>query len=156
MLSRSTLLFCVRTEGGKNTVCLSFRLPKFFQYWHWLGWDDRWHSTSDFRTRRYLQTLMAVLTQICFDHIPAKKSSRKYTAMIPRHRRILIQKRRKLIIKLESTTLEDRKSKIRDQLIKIEQWNYCKITEEATSSDGNKNKSKVFLLQNNLLLPRQM
>ena len=67
-----------------------------------------------------LERMMAALTQICFDHIPARKSSRKCTTKIPRHRRILMRKRRKLFVKLESSTLENRKSKIRQQLIKIE------------------------------------
>ena len=63
---------------------------------------------------------MGTLIEICLKHIPARKSARKCQTKIPRHRRILMRKRRKLMIKLESTSIENRKLKIRDKLIKIE------------------------------------
>ena len=80
--------------------------------------DSEAYKTLDPNAK--LQWLMGILIEICLKHIPARKSAKKYQTKIPRHRRILMRKRRKLMIKLESTSIENRKLKIRDKLIKIE------------------------------------
>ena len=67
-----------------------------------------------------LTKFMEILTDVCFKYIPLKKSSRKNTTKIPRDRRILMRKRRKLYCRMESCSSKVKKEKIREKLIKVE------------------------------------
>ena len=67
-----------------------------------------------------LNRLLAILIEVAYKHVPVKTSSRKVTTRIPRKRRILMRKRRKLSIQLEEATSQVRQKKIRDKLISIE------------------------------------
>ena len=67
-----------------------------------------------------LNRLLAILIEVAYKHVPVKTTSRKSTTRIPRARRILMRKRRKLSNKLEVATSPAWKKKIRDKLISIE------------------------------------
>ena len=67
-----------------------------------------------------LDRLLTVLIEICYKHVPARKTARKSSTHIPRHRRILMRKRRKLTEQMETTNSDARKAKIRDKLVAIE------------------------------------
>ena len=67
-----------------------------------------------------LQQLMDILVEVCYKHVPARKSSRKNSTQIPRHRRILMRKRRKFSLKLERSTSDSRKVQLKQKLIQIE------------------------------------
>ena len=68
-----------------------------------------------------LDALMKVMIEVAYKHVPAKKSSRRGNhSKIPRERRILIRKRRKLLNRMEGVTTDKLKEKIRRKLIQIE------------------------------------
>ena len=67
-----------------------------------------------------LARFLKILADTCFKYIPLKKSSKKCSTKIPRDRRILMRKRRKLSIQMESNSSRVKKEKIREKLIKIE------------------------------------
>ena len=67
-----------------------------------------------------LDRLLAILIDISYKYVPIRNSARKGTTHIPRHRRILMRKRRKLTIQMENTLSPTQKSKIRDKLVTIE------------------------------------
>ena len=64
--------------------------------------------------------LIKILTDVLYKHIPARKSVKKIGTKIPRDRRILMRKRRKLTAQLESTSSPTHKAKIREKLITTE------------------------------------
>ena len=67
-----------------------------------------------------LDRLLAILIDISYKYVPVRNSARKRTTHIPRHRRILMRKRRKLTIQMENTLSLTQKSKIREKLVTIE------------------------------------
>ena len=67
-----------------------------------------------------LQKLLDILFEICVKHVPVRKTARKNPTFIPRHRRILMRKRRKITIKYEDATSQACKAKLREKLVKIE------------------------------------
>ena len=67
-----------------------------------------------------LDALMKVMIEVAYKHVPAEKSSRRGNhSKIPRERRILIKRRRKLLNRIEGVTTDQLKEKIRRKLIQI-------------------------------------
>ena len=76
---------------------------------------------SSLSPNEHLQQLMDILIDVAYKYVPCKKSSTRGShTKIPRARRILMRKRRKLIEKLEKSTGEKMKDSIRKKLIQIE------------------------------------
>ena len=67
-----------------------------------------------------LQKLLDILIEVCKKYVPVRKTSKKNTTFIPRHRRILMRKRRKITSQYENTTSNTRIVKLREKLVKIE------------------------------------
>ena len=67
-----------------------------------------------------LDRLLTVLIEICYKHVPARKTASKSRTRIPRHRRILMRKRLKLTEKMETTNSDTCRAKIGDKLVVIE------------------------------------
>ena len=68
-----------------------------------------------------LDRFLSILTEVAYKHVPCKISSAgKPTTQIPRARRILMRKRRKLTNQSEFATSPARKEKIRNKLVSIE------------------------------------
>ena len=68
-----------------------------------------------------LDALMKILIEVAYKFVPAKKSSRKNNhSKIPRDRRILMKKRRKLTARMETITSTNQMKKVREKLIQIE------------------------------------
>ena len=67
-----------------------------------------------------LDKFMSILIDVCHKFVPTKRSARKAATQIPRDRRILMRKRRKLHIQMESATTQSKQSKIREKLVKVE------------------------------------
>ena len=67
-----------------------------------------------------LQQLMDILVEVCYKHVPVRKSSRNNPTQIPRQRRKLMRKRRKFSLQLESSTSDSRKVQLKQKLILIE------------------------------------
>ena len=67
-----------------------------------------------------LDKFMTILIEICHEFIPAKTSARKATTKIPRDRRILMRKRRKLQLQFESANTAAHREKIREKLVSTE------------------------------------
>ena len=69
----------------------------------------------------HLARLMEILIAVAYKFVPCKKSAKRGShTKIPRNRRILMRKRRKLIDKANLATTESKKEEIRNKLIKIE------------------------------------
>ena len=76
---------------------------------------------SDLSPNEHLEVLMKILVDIAYKFVPAKKSSiRGPGTKIPRHRRILMRKRRKLVDQSKSASSDKHRDKIKAKLIKIE------------------------------------
>ena len=86
-----------------------------------------------------LARFLKILADICFKYIPLKKSSKKCSTKIPRDRRILMRKRRKLSIQMESNSSIVKKEKIREKLIKIE------LLLQASHADARDRKEKLAI-----------
>ena len=87
-----------------------------------------------------LDQLMKILVEVAYELIPAKKSCRKGPhTKIPRERRILMRKRRKLIQKYSATSSDNHKEKIRKKLIQIE------ITLQKSHQKGLERKEQLAL-----------
>ena len=68
-----------------------------------------------------LSAYMKIFTEVSYKFVPAKKTSRRGSiTKIPRERRILMRKRRKLMQRLECVSAQKQKDKIREKLIKVE------------------------------------
>ena len=67
-----------------------------------------------------LEKFMSILIDVCHKYIPTKSSTRKAATQIPRDRRILMRKRRKLHIQMESAATQSKQSKIREKLVRVE------------------------------------
>ena len=68
-----------------------------------------------------LSAYMKIFIEVCYKFVPAKKTSRRGSfTKIPRERRILMRKRRKLMQRLECVSSKKQKNKIREKLIKVE------------------------------------
>ena len=64
---------------------------------------------------------MKILIDVAYKYVPCKKSARSGShTKIPRHRRILMRKRRKLFDQLKQAKSEVKQENIKDRLIKIE------------------------------------
>ena len=69
----------------------------------------------------HLQKLMDILIDVAYKYIPAKKTARKGShTRIPRERRILMRKRRKLMDRFNQSTSDKKKESIKNKLVKIE------------------------------------
>ena len=69
----------------------------------------------------HLTQIMKILIDVAYKFVPCKKSVKKGSGTkIPRHRRILMRKRRKLICQSNEATSEKKKEKVKAKLIKIE------------------------------------
>ena len=68
----------------------------------------------------HLERLMKILIDVAYKFVPAKKSAKQGNTKIPRHRRILMRKRRKLFDKLNQETSEPKRASLRSKLVKIE------------------------------------
>ncbi len=96
-----------------------------------------------------LDRLLAVLIEIAYKYVPVRNTARKPTTYIPRHRRILMRKRRKLTEQMETTKSDARKTKIREKLVSIELLLQKSHTEARTRKErlavkAIKNNSKFF------------
>ena len=79
--------------------------------------EDFSHLTPN----EHLARLMEILIEVAYKFVPCKKSAKRGShTKIPRCRRILMRKRRKLMDKSNQATSEIKKEKIRNKLIKIE------------------------------------
>ena len=67
-----------------------------------------------------LDAIMQILIDVAYRYVPAKKTSKRNITQIPRERRILMRKRRKLQTKLKSCSTTQKMEKIRKKLVKIE------------------------------------
>ena len=68
-----------------------------------------------------LEKIMKILTEVAYQYVPAKKTSRRGSfTKIPRERRILMRKRRKLLKQLDLATSPRKKDKITDKLVYVE------------------------------------
>ena len=77
--------------------------------------NDR--DLNDLQPNERLSAFMKIFTEVAFQFVPAKKTSRKGSfTKIPRERRILMRKRRKLQVKYQSLPTQ----KLREKLIQIE------------------------------------
>ena len=105
-----------------------------------------------------LERLLEVLLEICLIYIPTKKTSKKCSTRIPRHRRILMRKRRKLNLKFEAATSDSQKEKIKGKLVKIELLLQTSHTEARERKEKQLRPTPVFFspMQSNLQLPRQI
>ena len=87
-----------------------------------------------------LDSLMQLLTSIAFQFVPAKKTSRGGNTKIPRDRRILMRKRRKLLDRYnDPATGHKFRDKAREKLIKIE------ILLQKSHHDGMKRREQLAL-----------
>ena len=124
----STPLLCEHSdEEEKPTFTSAFDSLNFFSN------DIDWESmSSEIKTLTHtdefsslhpnerLDRLLAILIEIAYKYVPAKKTTKKVTTKIPRERRILMRKRRKLTKQLELSENSSRKEKIKDKLLSIE------------------------------------
>ena len=67
-----------------------------------------------------LQRLLHILLEVCAKYVPVRRTSKKMSTFIPRHRRILMRKRRKITTQYENAPSNTRKIKLREKLVKIE------------------------------------
>ena len=87
-----------------------------------------------------LDQLMKILVDVAYKYVPAKRSSRNGPhTKIPRERRILMRKRRKLIQKFGTTSSQKCKEKTRKKLIQIE------IMLQKSHQEGLKRKEQLAL-----------
>ena len=126
----STPLLCNTPEEEKEKPPLlsAFDNLNFFSN------DIQWEAMSNEITHRFesedlsslppkehLEKLMKILIDVAYKFVPLKNSTRRGShTKIPRERRILMRKRRKLMIQFEQSTEDRRKEKIREKLIQIE------------------------------------
>ncbi len=126
----STPLLCntSKEEKEKPPLLSAFDNLNFFSN------DIQWEEMSTEITRRFesedlsnlpptehLEKLMVILIDVAYKFVPLKNSARRGShTKIPRERRILMRKRRKLMIQLEKSTTDRRKEKIREKLVQIE------------------------------------
>ena len=96
--------------------------------------DIKWDEMSAEITRRFdsedlstlpptehLGKLMAILIEVAYKFVPVKKSARRgASTKIPRERRILMRKRRRLMNQLEKSPTDSKKEKIKEKLVQIE------------------------------------
>ena len=86
-----------------------------------------------------LHKLLDILYEVCLKYVPSRKTSKKNSTQIPRHRRILMRKRRKLSIQLENTTSDKRRLKVREKLVKIE------LLLQASHAEAKERKEKLAI-----------
>ena len=80
-----------------------------------------WQSNlADESPDQMLDILMSVILNSSSKHVPLKKSTTKSFSKIPRERKLLMRKRRKLQEQLIKTSSEIRKSNIKHKLVNIE------------------------------------
>ena len=125
--------------------------------------DIEWEKMSDELLNRFkdeelsilspndhLRKVMEVLIDVAYKHIPTKRTARKGShTRIPRERRILMRKRRKLMEKLSQSTTEMKKESIKNKLVKIElllQKSHidCRSRREQLAVKAIKTNSKYF------------
>ena len=83
--------------------------------------DVNWESEFDNITpEHHLQKLLKILLYYCRKYIPIKKSFNKNGYRIPRDRRILMRRRRKLVKRLSHTFSPKRLNEIKENLTEIE------------------------------------
>ena len=68
-----------------------------------------------------VKKFIEITNQVCLQHVPLRKTSSKHINKVPRDRKILMRRRRKLNLQISNTkTLLERKVKLRQSLIQIE------------------------------------
>ncbi len=79
-------------------------------------------NLSDLAPKEHYEKLIKILTDVAYKYVPAKRAAKKGPqTKIPRERRILMRKRRKLMDQLNHLSTSERKSeKIHNKLIQIE------------------------------------
>ena len=82
-----------------------------------VNWTDEF---NDLLPDEMLDRFMQILIGICTKHVPVRKSSIKSFSKIPRDRRILMKKRRKLSKQLSSAATKQSREKIEQKLVEIE------------------------------------
>ena len=98
----------------------------------------------------HLQRLMEILIDVAYKYIPTKKTARKGSnSRIPRERRILMRKRRKLMDRYNQSTSEKKKDSIKNKLVKIEillqkSHTDCRDRKEQLALKAIKTNSKYF------------
>ena len=123
LFSKTSLTEEDKPERSSPFDCLNF-------YSNDIDWEGMSEAISDRLNNASLQNLhpnerlgayMKIFTEVAFRFVPAKKTSRcgSFTK-IPRERRILMRKRRKLLQRLESLSSSKPIEKIREKLIKVE------------------------------------
>ena len=76
---------------------------------------------SSLTPNEHLEQLMTILIDVAYKFVPCKRSTTRGTkTKIPRERRILMRKRRKLTEQFDGSTTEKKKESIRKKLIQIE------------------------------------
>ena len=99
-----------------------------------------------------LSTFLALCGAICEQHIPLKVDADVPKKKIPRQRRILIRKRRKLSKQADSLKISlQRRQHIKKQLIQLEKeiiqsYQSCQQYQEEKAIKAIKKNSKFFIL----------
>ena len=100
-------------------------------------------DTEDFSSlspNEHLKQLMKILIDVAYKFVPCKRSARRGAhTQIPRARRILMRKRRKLMDKLNQSVSETKKEEIRAKLVKIE------LLLQKSHSEGRSRKEQLAL-----------
>ena len=79
------------------------------------------HAISNLQPDEMLIKIMQVILEVCNKYVPLRKSLYKNgKSKIPRDRRILMRKRRKITLKLKSASTKEKKEKLERKLINIE------------------------------------
>ena len=155
----STPLMCGATiDEEELTPLLSpFNSLNFFSN------DIKWEQMSDELLNRFeaedlsilapndhLQKIMKIFIDVAYKFIPTKRTAKKGSGTrIPRERRILMRKRRKLMDRFSQSSCEKKKESIRNKLVKIElllQKSHadCRSRKEQLAVKAIKTNSKYF------------
>ena len=100
-------------------------------------------DSEDFSTlppKEHLDKIVEILTEVAYEFVPAKRTAKHGShTKIPRERRILMRKRRKLMNQLDKPSTEKKKEKTRDKLIQIE------LLLQKSHIDGRNRKEQLAL-----------
>ena len=126
----NTPLLCVLNEEDEGPRQMLAVLDNLNFYSNDINWEEmsatitKLVESVDFSAltpNEHLQQLMKIIIDVAYKFVPARKSARKGSrTKIPRERRILMRKRRKLLDQLEQTESDKKKEAIREKLIRIE------------------------------------
>ena len=97
-----------------------------------------------------LKKIMKIFFEVAYKYVPTKRTARKGSrTRIPRERRILMRKRRKLMERLAQASSEVRKESVRGKLVKIElllqkSHSDCRSRKEHLAVKAIKSNAKYF------------